>query len=81
MTTVYKLLFAMGKKTILGITKQEDLLDLHRKLGYVIMGPVPNLFDDDEAWIMYLTQESFETSRVFAVANKLEEREHGKLRD
>ena len=75
MTTIYEIIFNMGKKTILGITKQESLLDLHKKLGYVIMGPVPYLFDDDEAWIMYLTEPMFKDSRVFAVANKISNKE------
>ena len=71
MTTIYELLFNMDKSVILGITKQEKLLDLHRKLGYVILDPVPYLFDGDSAWIMYLTREGFETSRLYAAANKI----------
>jgi len=71
MATIYEILFSMDQKTILGITKQQELLELHSKLGYEIMGPVPHLFDGDEAWVMYLTKESFEASRVYAVANKI----------
>ncbi len=73
MTTIYTMLFAMGKKTLLGITKQEDLLEVHKMMGYVILDPVPHLFDDDKAWIMYLTKTGFENSRLQATANKIKE--------
>jgi hypothetical protein len=73
MTTLYQLLFSMGKRVILGITKQEKLLDLHRKLGYVILDPVPFLFDDASAWVMYLTKDAFEHSRLYVTANKIME--------
>ena len=76
MTTIYEIIFAMGKKTIIGITKQESLLDLHAKMGYVILDPVPNLFDLDSAWIMYLTKDNFERSRLYAVANKIANKEY-----
>ena len=75
MTTIYELLFNMGKEVVLGITKQEKLLDLHRKLGYVILEPVPFLFDAEQAWIMYLTKEVFKTSRLYAVAAKISNEE------
>jgi hypothetical protein len=75
MKTVYELVFNLGKKTILGITKQQKLLELHSKIGYVVFDPVPHLFDHDPAWIMYLTKESFETSRMCAVADKIEDKE------
>ncbi len=73
MTAVYGVLFALGKKTLLGITKQEDLVELHKKMGYVILDPVPHLFDDDKAWIMYLTKTGFKNSRLQATANKIKE--------
>lgn len=70
-TAIYELIFAMGKKLILGVTKQEQLLALHVKLGYAIMDPMPFLFDDCHAYIMYMTQPMFEDSRIYAVRNKL----------
>jgi hypothetical protein len=71
MCAVYETLFSMGKSVIIGITKQEKLLDLHRKLGYVILDPVPYLFDSDPAWIMYLTRQNFERSRLYAAGAKI----------
>jgi hypothetical protein len=76
MTTIYELLFNLGKRVVVGVTKQEKLLDLHRKLGYVILDPVPYLFDEDSAWIMYLTKDAFETSRLYAAATKIVEKEY-----
>jgi len=76
MTTVYELIFGTGKKVIIAITKQEQLLDLFRKMGYVILDPVPYLFDHDQAWVVYLTKENFERSRLYAVANKISNKEY-----
>lgn len=70
MSTVYETIFAMGKKTILGVTKQGELIGLHRSIGYDIMGPIPNLFDDEPAWIMSLTELKFKAGRLFRAANK-----------
>jgi hypothetical protein len=72
--TIYSLLFAMGKKLIMGVTKQEKLLSLHEGMGYDILGPIPYLFDDSDAWIVYMTQPSFEVSRLSKVVTKLEGR-------
>lgn len=45
--------------TILGITKQEELLPGHRKLGYTVLGQVPGMWDGEPAWIVMLTREAF----------------------
>jgi hypothetical protein len=71
MTAVYELIFAMGKKTIIGITKQERLLNLHEGLGYVIVGKIPALFDAEPAWIMYLDMQGLKGSRLYAAAQKI----------
>lgn len=78
MTTVYELIFAMQKKTIIGITKQQTLLDLHRKMGYVILDAVPDLFDSEQGWVMYLTEDSFKASRLYAAAVKIKQKEYDK---
>jgi len=75
MDTIYLSLFAFGKKTIIGITKQPGLLKLHKKLGYVILEPIPNLFDHSPAWVMYLTQENYEKSRIHAAAVRISGKE------
>jgi hypothetical protein len=71
MTTIYELIFAMGKKTIIGITKQERLLNLPEGLGYVIVGKIPSLFDAEPAWIMYLDMQGLKSSRLYAAAQKI----------
>ena len=76
MATIFSLIFAMGKKTIIGITKQEKLLNLHKGLGYVIVGQIPNLFDAEPAWIMYLDRAGLEASRLWTVANKIKNKEY-----
>jgi hypothetical protein len=46
---------------LLGMTKQPDLLDEHKKVGYEVLGKVPGLFGGQEdAWIVMLTREAFE---------------------
>lgn len=44
---------------LIGITKQEALLDAHRKLGYTVGDRMPGLFDGEDAWIVTLTKENF----------------------
>lgn len=42
---------------ILGITKQETLLDGHRKMGYTVVGPILGLWGTGPAWLVTLTRE------------------------
>jgi len=44
---------------LMGVTKQENLLDAHRKLGYNVMGKMPAIFDGEDAWVVYITREMF----------------------
>lgn len=43
--------------TLMGVTKQEDLLPLHEKLGYTILCKVPELFGGLDAWVVLLDKE------------------------
>lgn len=45
--------------TLVGITKQQRLRDLHLKLGYEFRGELPSWFDGDTAFMYVLTRESF----------------------
>jgi len=45
--------------TVLGITKQPDLLRGHTRLGYEILGQVPGMWDGEPAWVLCLTRERF----------------------
>lgn len=45
--------------TVFGITKQAALLELHRRLGYTIVGDVPGLWEGGSAWLVVLTPATF----------------------
>jgi len=54
-----------AKPCLFGVTKQERILDEHRRLGYVILGKAPQLWaDHTDAWLMMLTRESFKKTLV-----------------
>ena len=55
---------------LLGLTWQSNLLDSHRKLGYNIVGCIPNLHDEDFIYIVHLTRENFQSSRLMKVSQK-----------
>lgn len=44
---------------VIGVTKQPNLLPIHRKVGYTVLGAIPDLFDGQEATVMYLTRQAF----------------------
>jgi len=60
---VYHTLFTMFN-CILGVTKQEDLLTAHVDVGYTVVGKVNGLVDDQPAWIVHLTRESFKHGKL-----------------
>ena len=56
---VYKQVFSLFH-IIFGITKQERLLKVHKKLGYKIIGKLPQLWGGvEEGWLVMLTREDF----------------------
>ena len=63
MQLTYYTLFTIFSR-ILGITKQENLLPQHEKLGYTVIGKAPGLIDDEPCWIVMLTREAFEASKL-----------------
>ena len=48
---------------IMGVTKQPDLLEIHKKLGYNISLIVPELYGDDPGWIVALHRNDFKHMR------------------
>jgi len=52
-------------RVILGITKHEHLLRIHRKIGYNIVGQIPELLEGSDVWVLYLTRELFENSYFY----------------
>ena len=55
---------------LLGVTKHEHLLKIHRKLGYTIVGDIPHFMENKDAWIVYLTKENFMNSRMYKLGEK-----------
>lgn len=56
--------------TLLGMTWQPDLLDIHKKLGYNVVGCIPHLYDQDFLYIVHLTREAFDASRFMQVGRR-----------
>lgn len=67
---IYSLAFTVFK-TLIGITKHESLLRIHRKLGYNIVGQIPNFLEGEDSWIVYLTEDNFKNSKLFQLKEKL----------
>jgi hypothetical protein len=62
------LLYAFDRWPILiGVTSQENLLDGHRRLGYTVVGMIPKLWNEQDAWLMYITKESFMARESYLV--------------
>lgn len=58
---------------IMGVTKQPEILEIHRKLGYDISIVVPDLYGDKPGWIVQLHRDQFrflekKTNKVLEVA-------------
>lgn len=45
---------------LLTCTKQEEVADVMKRLGYTVHGPIPKLFDGEDCWLSYRTREEFE---------------------
>ena len=50
-----------------GLTKQESLLEPHRRLGYTIGPEIPSAFDGHKGWLVTLTKADFERSRSYGL--------------
>ena len=55
---------------LLGTTWQQDLLAEHAKLGYTVVGMLPNLYRKEMTYIVHLNQEKFEASRFHALKQR-----------
>ncbi len=75
---IYEGLFKFAD-VLVGVTKQKELLDVHRKGGYVYSGAVPYFFDSDPAYMVYLTKPGYRSGKLYALAKKEEDHER-KLR-
>ena len=48
----------------LGITKRKKLLTTFESLGYNVVGEIPGLIDGEPTWLVHLSKESFENSKL-----------------
>ena len=48
----------------LGITKRKKLLTTFESLGYNIVGEIPGLIDGEPTWLVHLSKEAFENSKL-----------------
>lgn len=49
---------------LVSVTRQEKLLDEHRRLGYTLVGKLPMFWGGENAWILHLTREGFDSREV-----------------
>lgn len=50
---------------LVGLTAQENLLDDHVRMGYVVVGEVPKLWNGESPlWLMHITKESYEARKT-----------------
>jgi len=47
------------KPVIMGVTRQPDLLEIHKKLGYNVSLIVPELYGEDPGWLVSLHKSNF----------------------
>jgi hypothetical protein len=66
---VYSLVFEFYE-TILGATWQLDLLQLHLKIGYAVVGNFEKFMDQPVVWLVQLKKEEFFKSRMMQIGRK-----------
>ena len=60
---IYHALFQVYPVNV-GITKRKKLLTTFESLGYNIVGKIDGLLDGETTWIVHLSKESFENSKL-----------------
>lgn len=59
---MYRMLFTARDgaiKSIIGVTKQPDLLPEHEKLGYKVLGKVAGIYNGEDGYVVVLAQSDF----------------------
>ena len=56
---MYKYIFDSGLRSVIGITKQPELLAEHERLGYTVLGMIPGIYGGEDGWLVVLTAEDF----------------------
>ena len=63
---IYTITFSIWT-AILGTTWQPELLEVHKKMGYDVVGVLPNIYGQEYVYLVHLTKEKFENSRFYQV--------------
>lgn len=56
-----------NRPLVLGVTKQENLLEPHRKLGYTVSERLPSFWDGEDAWVVTVTRPAFQQSLTYRI--------------
>lgn len=48
---------------LIGVTRQQRLLEEHVKWGYTVLGEIPALMDKQPTWVVYLTKAGYEAAQ------------------
>ena len=59
---IYSMIFTLWNN-VLGTTWQADLIRVHKKVGYELVGVLPEAYGEQHIYLMHLTQEGFVNSR------------------
>lgn len=73
---VYNLTFEFYE-SILGLTWQINLLQMHMKMGYKVVGNIPNFMGHEQTWLVRLTKGDFCKSQVTKIGQKIREKKNG----
>lgn len=57
-------------ESLLSYTWQKETLEIHKKLGYEIVGQIPYYKDQPMVWITRLTKKNFETSEFYNISQR-----------
>ena len=66
---IYSLAFEICD-ALMGITWQQELLDIHTKMGYTIIGCIPLIHDEPFTYLVHLTKQNFLNSRMHRIAQR-----------
>ena len=64
-------LYTTAVPTLMAFGPVERIEDLQKKLGFVILGSVPNMFNGRDCNVMYITRDLFESSQFYPTGVKL----------
>lgn len=55
---------------LMGLTWQQELLDIHTKMGYTIIGCIPDMHDEPFSYLVHLKKQDYFNSRMHKLAQR-----------